>query len=138
MIKKTITYTDFNGNERTEEFHFHLTEADAVKLNFSQNTHSLKEHIEKIIKADNFSLLVKLFQEVILVAYGEKSEDGRRFIKTQEMRDEFSQTAAFSQLFMELATDAEAASDFMNGILPEKNKAKPQAVATPKKRGKAN
>lgn len=138
MIKKTITYTDFNGNERTEEFHFHLTEAEAVALNFSQNTHSLKEHIEKIIKADNFSRLVELFQEVILLSYGEKSEDGRRFVKSQEMRDEFSQTAAYSQLFIELSTNANAAKDFMNGIIPAKSKPNPQAVATPKKRGKAN
>lgn len=140
MIKKTIKFEDYNGNVREEDFHFHLTKAEAITLNFSKNTESLRDHVDRIVKANKFSDLVQLFKDIILLSYGEKSEDGRRFIKTKELSEEFSQTEAFSVLFTELATDADAAAKFINGILPQNTDGNPQAPVKGKKvtKGKTN
>ena len=81
-------------------------------------TGGLAEMINKIVAAQDAPAIVKLFKELVLKAYGQKSDDGRRFIKSQELSDSFAQTEAYSQLFMELATDADAASAFVNGIVP--------------------
>ena len=81
-------------------------------------TGGLAEMINKIVAAQDAPAIVKVFKDLVLKAYGQKSADGRRFIKSKELADEFSQTEAYSQLFMELATDADAASKFVNGIVP--------------------
>lgn len=117
MLKKTITYTDYNGNERTEDHYFNLTKAEIMEMEMS-TTGGLAEMIKKIVAAQDAPAIIKIFKELILKAYGEKSPDGKRFIKSDELRDAFSQTEAYSQLFMELATDADAAAKFVNGIIP--------------------
>lgn len=117
MIKKTITYTDYNGNELTEDFYFNLTKAELTEMNFSVNG-GLAEMINKIIAAKNEPAIIKIFKEIILKAYGEKSADGKRFMKSEEIATAFSQTEAYVQLFMELATDSNAAANFVNGIIP--------------------
>lgn len=117
MIKKTITYTDYNGIERTEDFWFHLTNAEIMEMELSE-VGGLTEKIQKIVNAQDGPEIMKLFKELVLKAYGEKSADGRRFIKNDELRTEFSQTEAYSQIFMELATDDDAAAKFVNGIIP--------------------
>lgn len=117
MIKKTITYTDYNGNERTEDFHFNLTKAEVMELEMSTKG-GLAEMIQRIVAAQDQPAIIKIFKDLIIKAYGVKSPDGKRFIKNQEIVDEFVQTEAFSELFMELATDADAASKFVNGIVP--------------------
>ena len=117
MLKKTITYTDFDGNERTEDFYFNLTQAELTEMNCS-SAGGLQKTIEKIVKEEDGKKIIEMFKDVILRSYGEKSLDGRRFIKTQEIRDAFSQTQAYSELFMELATNADSASAFINGITP--------------------
>lgn len=122
MLKKTITYTDYNGNERTEDFYFNLTQAEVAEMEMSKSG-GLSEMINRIVSTQDHPQIIKVFKELILKAYGEKSLDGRRFVKSKELSDEFSQTEAYSQLFMELATDADAASKFVNAIVPEiKNK----------------
>lgn len=117
MLKKTITYTDYNGNERTEDFYFNLSKAEIMEMEMS-TTGGLTEMIQKIVAAQDAPAIIKVFKEIILKAYGEKSPDGKRFIKSEELSTAFSQTEAFSQLFMELATDADAAAKFVNGIIP--------------------
>lgn len=119
MLKKTITYTDYNGTTRKEDFYFNLTQAEVTELEVSVEG-GLVEQINRIIAAQNGKVIIETFKDIILRAYGEKSPDGRRFIKNQEVRDAFAQTEAYSNLFMELATDAKAASEFVIGIVPPK------------------
>lgn len=120
MYKKTIKYTDYNGVEREEDFYFNLTQAEVAEMELS-TTGGLNEYIQKIVKADNRPELVRLFKELILKAYGEKSDDGKRFIKRRNgyyLSEDFEQTEAYSILFMELASDTDAATEFVNGIAP--------------------
>lgn len=112
-----MTFTDYNGAERKETFHFNLSKAEIMEMELS-TVGGLAEMIQKIVDTQDAPSLVKIFKELVLKAYGEKSADGRRFIKTEELRNEFSQTEAYSDLFMELATNADAASEFVNGIVP--------------------
>ncbi len=119
MLKKTIKFTDYNGVERTEDHYFNLTEAEIMEMEMSVNG-GLTEMINRIVSAQDAPSIIKMFKELILKAYGKKSDDGRRFIKSDELRDEFAQTEAYSILFMELATDADAAAAFVNGIVPSK------------------
>lgn len=122
MLKKTITYTDYNGVERTEDHYFHLSKAEAMEMEMSTSG-GLSEMIRKIVSAQDTPAIIKIFKEIILKAYGQKSPDGRQFIKSPELSKAFSETEAYSQLFMELATDADAAAAFVNGIVPnETNK----------------
>ena len=125
MVKKTITYTDYNGVERTENFHFNLSKAEIMEMELS-TTGGLAEMITKIVNAKDAPAIVKVFKDIILKAYGEKSADGKRFVKSEELTNAFVQTEAYSILFMELATDADAAAKFINGLMPadsEKHKA---------------
>lgn len=117
MLKKKITYTDYNGTERTEDFYFNLTKAEIMEMELGTNG-GLVEMIQRIVDAQDAPSIIKVFKDVILKSYGEKSPDGKRFIKSKEISDAFSQTEAYSQLFMELATDADAAAEFVNGIVP--------------------
>lgn len=118
MVKKTITYVDYNDNERTEDFYFNLSKAELMEMELSISG-GLTEKIQSIIAAQDTPAIIKIFKELILKAYGQKSPDGKRFIKSQEIQDEFSQTEAYSQLFMLLATDEKEAADFVNGIIPQ-------------------
>lgn len=117
MLKETITYIDYNGNERTEDFYFNLTKAEIMEMEMS-TTGGLAEMIKRIVAAQDAPAIINVFKDLILKAYGEKSADGKRFIKNQEIAESFAQTEAYSQLFMKLATDADAASNFVNGIVP--------------------
>lgn len=117
MLKKTITFVDYNGEERTEDFYFNLSKAELMEMQLS-TTGGFLELLKKIIASKNTPELVKLFKTIILKAYGEKSDDGRRFIKSEELSNEFSQTEAYSSLYVELATNDVEASNFINGIIP--------------------
>lgn len=118
MLKKTITWTDYNGNERTEDFYFDLSQAEAFEMELSEKG-GLTEMCKRIVAAQDGPTIIKVFKEMILKSYGEKSPDGREFVKSEELSRKFSQTGAYSQLFMELATNAEAAAEFANGITPK-------------------
>ena len=117
MLKKTITYTNYNGIEVTEDFYFNLTKAEIMEMEMSTSG-GMAEMINKIVSSQDAPAIIKIFKELILKAYGEKSADGKRFVKSEEISVAFSQTEAYSQLFMELATDADAAAKFVNGIVP--------------------
>lgn len=117
MIKKTITYKDYNGVERTEDFRFHFTKAEILEMETSE-IGGMSTQISRIIAAQNTSELIKIWKDFVLKAYGEISADGRRFQKTDDIVRNFSETEAYSILFMELATDTEAAIEFIKGIMP--------------------
>lgn len=118
MLKKTITFTDYNGVERTEDFYFNLNKAEVMEMEMG-TTGGFAEMINGIIAAKDVPALINIFKDMILKAYGQKSPDGRRFIKSKELSEEFSQTEAYASLYMELATDDEAAANFVNGIMPK-------------------
>lgn len=118
MLKKTITYRDYNDVERTEDFYFNLTKAEIMEMELG-TTGGFTEMVQKIIDTQDIPQIAKIFKDLVLKAYGEKSPDGRRFIKNDEIRDGFAQTEAYSDLFMELSTNPDAASAFINGIIPD-------------------
>lgn len=130
MLKKTITYTDYDGNQRTEDKYFNLTKAELVEMNMSI-TGGLEKTIQKISEEQDVAKIIALFKDIILKSYGEKSLDGKRFIKNAELSEEFAQTEAYSELFMELATDADKAAAFINGIIPKDTV--PMGIAQPNK-----
>lgn len=117
MLKKTIAYTDYNGVERKEDFYFNLSKAEIMEMEMS-TAGGLGEMINKVVATQDTVAIIKIFKDLVLKAYGEKSADGKRFIKSKDLSDAFSQTEAYSNLFMELATDADAAAKFVNGIVP--------------------
>lgn len=122
MLKKRIKYVDFDGNKREEDFFFHLMESEIAEMELS-TAGGFTESIQRIIQSQDVPEIIRQFKTIILKSYGVKSPDGKRFIKNDELSKEFSETNAYSKLFMELATDDEAASAFINGIVPEELKA---------------
>ena len=118
MVVEKIKYTDFNGLEREEEFMFNLTEAEITEMELTTDG-GLSDSIKKIIAAQDTPQIIKVFKMLLLKSYGEKSADGRRFVKSEKLSEEFAQTNAYSQLFMKLATDDKAAVAFINGIMPD-------------------
>lgn len=118
MLKKNIKYVDYDGNARAEDFYFNLNKAEIVELELG-TTGGLTKMLEKIVQEKDNKRIVEYFKVIILKAYGEKSADGRRFIKSQELRDSFEQTEAYAELFMELSSNAKAAADFISGIVPK-------------------
>ena len=118
MLKKTITYTDYDGVSRTEDFYFNLSEAELAEMELG-TTGGFGERIRRIIDAKDTPSIIQVFKEILFKSYGVKSADGRRFVKSPELSKEFSETEAYSQLFMELARDADKAAKFVNGIIPE-------------------
>lgn len=118
MLKKTITYTDYNGTERTEDFYFNLSKSELATMQMSVDG-GLKQKLEIIIQKQNIPALIETFRELIHKSYGEKSPDGKRFMKSDELSTAFEQTEAYDTLFMELCYNADAASKFVTGILPK-------------------
>lgn len=118
MLKKNIKYVDYDGNARAEDFYFNLNKAEIVELELG-TTGGLTKTLEKIVQEKDNKRIVEYFKAIILKAYGEKSADGRRFIKSQELRDSFEQTEAYAELFMELSSNSKAAADFISGIVPK-------------------
>lgn len=125
MLKKTITYTDYDGNTRTEDFFFNLTKAEVIEMEMGTNG-GMTKLIQKIVAEQDASRIASIFKEIILKAYGEKSLDGKYFNKSPELSERFSRTEAYSDLFMELL-DPEKAAAFINGIVPQDALAQAQA-----------
>lgn len=118
MLVKRISYTDYNGNQRSEDFYFNLNKGEIFNLQFGTEG-GLDKAIQKIIQTEDTPKIVKIFQDIILNAYGVKSDDGRRFIKSEELSTEFKQTEAYSELLMELVSDEKKAADFINALMPK-------------------
>ena len=117
MLKKTVTYVDYNGIERTEDFYFNLSKAEVTEMELSVRG-GLSAMLEELVKSGDNARIVEIFKDLVLRSYGEKSADGKRFVKSKELSEAFSQTEAYSEIFMELALDEKAAAAFVNGILP--------------------
>lgn len=131
MFKKTITYNDFNGIERTEDFYFHLTKAELIKLEFSESG-GLTHIIEEITKEEDTEALLNIFDKIIRMSYGKRSLDGKHFEKKPEYANSFLASEAYSELFMEFMQDANKASEFINGIvssIPKTASAKGNVIA---------
>lgn len=128
MLKKTITYKDFNGNDRTEDFYFNISEEELIK----QEMMSMKlddegkpigetfaDTLKAITESRDGAQIIPQFEKIVRWAYGEKSEDGRKFRKSDALADDFIDSAAYHALFREFISDANAASAFVNGIVPQ-------------------
>lgn len=118
MIKRTIKYKDFNGEERTEDFYFNLSMPEITEWELGRDG-GLSTFIEKVVAEKDQKNLIGLFKELILLAYGEKSPDGKRFVKSKEISEAFTQTNAYSELFMDMIQDEEFAVTFVNGLVPK-------------------
>ena len=118
MIKKTVTYIDYNGVERTESFYFHFSQAEILDMEMGTEG-GFAERIQRIIDAKDQTSLLKVIKNFVLDAYGEKSADGRRFIKSKEVKDAFVECPAYSEIYMELLTDDKVAAEFVNKVIPE-------------------
>lgn len=118
MIAKTISYTDYNGNQRTETHYFDLSKAEIMEMQLSVNG-GFDAMLQSVIEAKDVPSLAKLFKDIIFKSYGKKSADGVYFEKSEEISRRFSQSGAYSELYMELCTDAKAAAEFVNGIIPK-------------------
>lgn len=131
MYKRTITYTDYFGQERKEDVYFNLNYSELTKLQLSTQR-GYVNMLQDLIDKNDGPTIMKTFDNIIRMAYGEKSEDGRRFIKSPELSEAFTQTPMYDQLYMELCTDAKAAADFVNGIIPQdlRGEASKQNVVT--------
>jgi len=117
MLKRNITYENFNGETCTGVFYFNISKPEIVELQYSESD-GFYEALQKIVKIEDQGALIAIFKKLILDSYGQKSPDGERFIKNAQLREDFSQMAAFHSLFMELATNEDAASAFIIGIFP--------------------
>lgn len=128
MYILTKTYTDFNGNEKTEDFYFNFTQADLAEMELSMEG-GLSAYLEKIVKASDQSEIIRYFKYIVLESYGKRTPDGK-FYKNDEIKAEFKATQAYSDIFMELAQDADAAATFINKIMPANASEKPHLVAS--------
>lgn len=117
MISWPITFTTYNGEKLTETFMFNLSKAELIKMQFDVNG-AFSQYIERITNERNLKQLGEEFTKLILNSYGKKSDDGRRFLKSDELREEFAQSEAYSELLVQLLSDSDAAARFMKGILP--------------------
>lgn len=117
MLKRSITYTNFNGEQVTEDFYFNMSKSELVELEFEKGE-GFGDKLKRIVNTKDNPSLIAEFKRLILGAYGVKSEDGKRFVKNDTLREEFSQTAAYQELFVELATVEDAAVNFIKGIIP--------------------
>lgn len=118
MLKRTVTYVDFDGVERTEDFYFNLTKAELMNLETSEEG-GMSVIFDRLIKSPNGKEIMKYVNQILLASYGEKSSDGRRFMKSSEISKAFSETPAFDVIFMDLVTDAKKAADFVNAVMPD-------------------
>lgn len=128
MVKKTITYIDYDGTERTEDFYFNLSEAEVTEMQLSVEG-GMRGYIEKIVAAKSQLELVKLFKEILLHSYGKKSLDGRLFVKNEANTAEFVANPAYSKIYMELVTDTDAATRFVNALIPANTQNQNPAMA---------
>ena len=119
MLKKLINYVDYDGRERSENFYFNLSEAELMDMEL-ETVGGMQKLIQLIIDKQDIPEIIKAFKKIIRASYGEKSPDGRRFIKSEALSEAFTQTEAYSVLYMELISDANAAAAFLNGIVPER------------------
>lgn len=129
MLKKSITYTDFNGKQVTEDFYFNLTKAEVAEMEVSASSvdsegnvsGGMQKMLNDVISSGSGARIIEVFKDIIFRSYGVKSEDGKRFVKSEELSKDFVQTAAYSEFFVELLTDPDAAANFVKAVMPMEN-----------------
>jgi len=138
VLVKKVKYTDFNGNAQERTVYFHMSEPELIEMELRDDGSSFSAIMNRMVESENVGGLVREFKKILLAAYGEKSEDGQRFIKSPQMREEFEQSAVYSVLFMEFATDVDAGTNFINSLVPKelmdrvnRAAAEQQAATTP-------
>ena len=119
MLTKPITYTDYNGVERTETFYFNLSQAELIDMQLGGKDGLYSNKLQKMIDNHDGAAIIGTIKELVMKSYGEKTDDGRRFIKSPEISEAFAQTEAYSQLITELLSDDAKASEFILGIMPQ-------------------
>ena len=127
MLKRTMKYEDYNGNQITEDFYFNLTEAELAEMQLSVDG-GMAALMETVVNTNDIPTLIKVFKKILLASYGKKSPDGKRFIKNDAIREEFEQCPVYSDLFMELAGDATKAANFINAIIPQSARSQMETV----------
>lgn len=130
MLKKTITFKDLDGNDVTEDFYFNLNKAEIAEIELSYDG-GLSTQLERIIAKKDGGEIISTFKDIMLRSVGRRSDDGRRFIKSQDITNEFVQTEAYSEMFMELVTNADAAAEFVRSIMPQSISEKLENVELP-------
>lgn len=119
MLKRTIKYVDFDDVEQEDIYYFNLNQSELMELEAGAEGVSFSSRMERIVEAKDVATIIEEIKKLILLSYGEKSLDGKTFVKNDELRQQFSQTAAFDALFVELSQDAGAAIEFLKGALPK-------------------
>ena len=117
MLVKKISYTDYNGEPQTEKFYFNLTKAEILEMEITKNG-GYQTYLKRLINSRDQEEIAGIFKKFILKSYGVKSDDGKRFIKSEELSKEFEQTEAYSELYWELVMDPNKAAEFFNGLMP--------------------
>lgn len=136
MYSTKITFTDYDGNKREKECFFHLNKAEVLEMQMSWDG-GLDKILRRIIEEKDTKRIFEMFKMIVLKSYGEKSIDGMRFVKTPEVVENFTQTEAYSELIMKLATDSDFASEFINGIMPKNLLDEAQKLEEEQKAGEA-
>lgn len=120
MLTKTVSYTDYNGNHRTETVHFNLTQAEVLEMEMRENLKGgLAEQLKAIVASNDGNRIMDFFQDFIRKSYGVKSDDGRSFRKSEDIANDFLGSEAYSEVFLELITDPDAAAAFIDAIVPK-------------------
>ncbi len=119
MLKRKIKYTDYNDEQQEDIYYFNLTKSELLELEAGEEGVSFSSRMERIVEAKDLAVIIDEIKKLILLAYGEKSMDGKTFVKNDELRAAFAQTAAFDALFIELSQDAEETVKFLKGTLPK-------------------
>ena len=118
MLKKTIAYKDYDNNDRVEDFYFNLSKAEILEMEYG-TTGGMTKIIEQMVATQDTARIMKMFKEIIMRAYGEKTLDGKRFVKSPELAEAFTQTEAYSELFMELVQDPDKFAQFIKAVIPD-------------------
>jgi len=116
MVKKTIKYVDFNGNENEETLYFNLSKSELTMIELGKKD-GMSNFIKEAVESGDNAAIVRTFADIIIQAYGEKSEDGKRFIKNERMKEDFKNSAAYDALFMEIVTEPESANNFIQSLI---------------------
>lgn len=120
MYKKTVTYEDWDGNEVTEDCYFNLTRTEILEMEYNLRPgNSFSDTIMTLVEEKDMGQILSVIKDILLASYGKKSDDGRRFVKNDEIREEFAQSMVFDEIYMDLAANSDHAADFINGIMPK-------------------
>lgn len=120
MLKKTITYENYNGDTVTDDFYFNLTKVECMELEYSFGANNtLSNTITTLVESKDIGALIAAIKKILLMSYGVKTPDGNRFIKNDSVREEFEQSPAFEKIYWDLVTNQDEAASFISGIVPQ-------------------